>query len=91
VHAVTSTATIDADGRVVVGVLNHHVYGGARPGSLHNVYLKLQYEDGSRSNGFVPAEALRGDLQVLHQYTKKKTGMKILKYVAGGGKGEDDE
>ena len=66
-------------------VLRHHVYGGARPGSLHNVYVKLLFEDGSCTVGGVePSEPLaqsESGRAALSAYVKTKNGMKIAKYV----------
>ncbi|KAL3921790.1 MAG: hypothetical protein SGPRY_004782, partial [Prymnesium sp.] len=62
--------------RGVVKVLKHHVYGGAQAGSLFNVYVKVLYEGGSRSNGFISAETLAGS-QVLESYTQTEKGQRI--------------
>ena len=40
-------------------IWKHHVYGGARAGSLHNVYVGIEWSDGSRTTGGVePSEPL---------------------------------
>ena len=39
-------------------ILRHHVYPGARPGSLHHVYVRVRYADGSAPRGYVPAAPL---------------------------------
>jgi len=66
-------------------VLRHHVFGGARLGSLHNVYVKLLFEDGSCTVGGVePSEPLaqsESGRAALCAYVKTKNGMKIAKYV----------
>ena len=64
----------------VIKILKHHVYGGASAGSLFNVYVRVMYEGGRRSNGFISAEALAGS-QVLREYTRTDKGQKIAKYV----------
>ncbi|KAL1511718.1 hypothetical protein AB1Y20_005006 [Prymnesium parvum] len=64
----------------VVKVLKHHVYGGAQAGSLFNVYVRVMYEGGRRSNGFIAAEMLAGS-EVLRQYTLTDTGERIAKYL----------
>jgi hypothetical protein len=70
----------DADD--VMTVLDHHVYGGARPGSLWNVYVRVQYMNGKRSNGFVPAERLGPQHRALLNYMRRrKEGRKIVKYL----------
>ena len=47
--------------QAVSTILGHHVYGGAKPGSLFNVYVRLQYLDGSTSGkAYVPATVLEG-------------------------------
>ena len=53
---------------------------GASAGSLFNVYVRVMYEGGRRSNGFISAEALAGS-QVLREYTRTDKGQKIAKYV----------
>ena len=69
----------------VAKVLRHHVYGGAKPGSLHNVYVAVQFSDGSRTQGGVEpsaplAESISGRA-ALTAYVRTKGGSKIAKYV----------
>ena len=43
----------------VTRIWKHHVYGGARPGSLYNVYVGIEWSDGSKTTGGVePSEPL---------------------------------
>ena len=44
----------------VAKITGHHVYGGARAGSLYNIYVRVLYSDGSKSNGMISAEPLAG-------------------------------
>ena len=40
-------------------IWKHHVYGGTRAGSLYNVYVGIEWSDGSRTRGGVePSELL---------------------------------
>ena len=71
--------------QVVSKVLAHHVYGGAKPGSLFNIYVRLQYLDGSTSGkAYVPASVLEGTA-VLKKYTQTKRGQAIIKYCTHSG------
>ena len=64
----------------IVKISGHYVYGGARAGSLHNVYVKVLFADGTSSGrGYVPCEPLEGT-DVLRAYLKTKNGQKIAKY-----------
>ena len=77
-----ASAARSASGHRVTGVLAHHVYGGARPGSLHNVYVRVAYADGSRSDGFVPSDTLGPSHKALLDYMRRrKEGQKIVKYL----------
>ena len=72
----------NASGAAVASVLAHHVYGGARPGSLRNVYVRVTYTDGTRSDGFVPSETLGPENRALLDYmSRRKEGAKIIKYL----------
>ena len=72
----------DEEGEVVTvtKVTNHKVYGGARVGGMFNVYLRVQYSDGTRSNGVIPGEPLVGS-PVLAAYLRTSNGAKIAKYI----------
>ena len=66
--------------QAVSKVLDHHVYGGAKSGSLFNIYVRLQYLDGSTSGkAYVPASVLEGTA-TLKNYMQTKRGQTILKY-----------
>ena len=69
----------------VVKVLKHHVFGGAKPGSLHNVYVAVQFSDGSKTQGgFEPSEPLAESSSgraALLAYVQTKNGSKIAKYL----------
>ena len=66
-------------------ILSHHVYTGAKAGSLYNVYVRVEYTDDSSSGrGYVPAEPLadsEAGRSVLARYLKCKAGAKISKYA----------
>ena len=47
-------------GRAVRRVLKHVAFAGARPGSLHDVYVRVEYADGGKSDGMIPAQAVEG-------------------------------
>ena len=85
-HGAASTSEDnEQDEAPVVGILNHHIYGGAKEGSLYNVYVRLWYADGTlKGGGFEPAEKLCTLVEgpsVLVEYCKSKKGSKIAKYV----------
>lgn len=65
----------------VTQILGHHVWRGAKAGSLFNVYVRVQYSDGSTTGrGTVPSEPLAGS-KVLAAYLATAHGAKIAKYV----------
>ena len=68
------------EGVLVKAILKHHVYSGARPGSLHNVYVKLSLSDGQILPFFVPSEPLLGT-EVLADYLDCVKGQPLIKYV----------
>ena len=73
--------TDEAEAVVVSKVIGHHVFGGAKPGSLENVYVRVLYSDGSSSGrDYVPAAPLEGSA-CLAAYIKLKNGQKIAKYM----------
>ena len=80
VTASGAEGAVDAPG--VAEILAHHVYGGARPGSLYNVYVRVRYADGSTSGrrGFVPSAPLAGS-EALAAYLTTERGRRIAKYV----------
>ena len=58
---------------------------GKKNGGLNGVWMKLEYSDGSRTDGYVRSDFL-GDsdegLDLLRAYTvKSKEGQKVLKYM----------
>ena len=69
----------------VAKVEKHHVYGGARPGSLHNVYVRLLFADGSRTQGGYelsePLAQSESGRAALRAYVRCKNGAKIAKYL----------
>lgn len=75
---------VQRDG-LVVEILGHHVYPGARTGSLHNVYVRVRYVDGRDSGReMVPAASLSPGipLSALTSYvTTTARGQKIQKYL----------
>jgi len=46
------------EGPIVDKVLRHVLYRGASPGSLYNVYVRLQFSDGGRTTYYLPAESI---------------------------------
>ena len=73
--------------RVVATVTKHHVYHGARAGSLENVWFGIKYTDGSTTGkgGAVEAptpllETAEGRAALL-RYVKTKKGQSAAKYV----------
>ena len=53
-----------------------------RAGSLRNVYVRVTYTDGTRSDGFVPSETLGPENRALLDYmSRRKEGAKIIKYL----------
>ena len=64
----------------VTAILKHHVYSGARPGSLWNVYVKLALSDGRKLPFFVPSEPLLGTA-VLADYLDSKQGQRLVRYI----------
>ena len=77
-----ASSSCNVSGAAVASVLAHHVYGGARPGSLRNIYLRVSYTDGTRSAGFVPSESLGHNHKALLDYmSRRKEGAKIIKYL----------
>jgi hypothetical protein len=69
----------------VAQIWKHHVYGGARAGSLHNVYVGIEWSDGTRTVGGVePSEPLAGSESgraALLAYVQTKKGSVIAKYL----------
>ena len=64
----------------VAKILNHHVYGGAKAGSLHNVYVRVRFLDGSTSGRvYFPAETIAGSA-VLSKYVESSRGKALRKY-----------
>ena len=64
----------------VAKILNHHVYGGAKAGSLHNVYVRVRFLDGSTSGRvYFPAETIAGSA-VLSKYVESSSGKALRKY-----------
>ena len=71
----------DAQEKTAVKVLSHHVFGGAKRGALHNVYVRVQYSDGTKTKGgYIPSEPLAGS-DALADYVLTKNGKKIAKYM----------
>ena len=65
----------------VTKVVRHWVYSGAKPGSLHNVYVSLAFSDGRTTrSAFVPSQPLLGS-RVLLAYLDSKDGGRIRRYV----------
>ena len=64
----------------ITKVYDHKVYGGARVGGMYNVYLRVLYSDGTRSNGVIPGEPLVGSAE-LAAYLRTAKGKKIAKYI----------
>lgn len=66
-------------------VLQHHVYPGARAGSLYNVYVKVGYADGRTSGReMLPATLLTtcvAKAALLTYVTQTSRGAKIEKYM----------
>lgn len=63
-------------------VVAHHVYGGAKPGSLASVFVRVAYANGSTSGrNYIRAELLAGS-EVLAAYTRTAEGSKIAKYCS---------
>ena len=91
--AASQVAASDAEGAVddpgVAEILAHHVYGGARSGSLYNVYVRVRYADGSTSGrgGFVPSAPLAGS-DALAAYLRTERGRRIAKYAPNAGRPE---
>lgn len=73
---------------LVSQILKHHVYTGATPGSLQNVYAKLAFTDG-RSTGrmYLPMELLARS-EVLAAYLETPVGARLWKYIAAEHKSE---
>ena len=73
--------------RVVATVTKHHVYHGARAGSLENVWFGIKYTDGSTTGKGGAVEAPSSLLQTaegraaLLRYVKTKKGQSAAKYV----------
>lgn len=69
----------------VVRVWKHHVYGGARAGSLRNVYVGIEWSDGSKTQGGVePSEPLactESGRAALLAYVATSKGKGIAKYL----------
>ena len=70
----------------VAKIRKHHVYSGAKRGSLRGVYVQLAYDDGSTSGrgAFEAAEDLCGRLEcveVLADYLRTPHGGAIAKYM----------
>lgn len=86
-HAETKMSSSDSDDDPPVAkILGHHVYSGAKPGSLYNVYVRLLYADGSRTErkGYEPSEPLCGMLEgpsVLAEYCRTERGKAIIRFV----------
>ena len=66
-------------------IWKHHVYGGARAGSLYNVYVGVEWSDGSRTQGGVePSEPLtqsESGRAALLTYVATPKGKGIAKYL----------
>ena len=70
---------------VPVRILKHqYYYDPTGNGGLFCVWVKLEYSDGSRTDGYV-SSTFFGDseegLALLRAYTKRKVGHKALKYI----------
>ena len=64
----------------IIAILDHHVYGGAKVGSLRNVYVRVRFVDGSTSGkAYFPADTLSRST-VLEQYVQSRRGKAIKKY-----------
>ena len=58
----------------------HHVYAGAKPGALANVFVRVGYANGSNSGrNYIRAELLAGS-ELLAAYARTAAGSKIAKY-----------
>lgn len=71
-----------------IKIIKHHVYSGAKAGSLYNVYVKVRYEDGLMAGGdcraMEPAEHVCATIEgsaVLAAYCRTERGQAIAKYV----------
>jgi hypothetical protein len=69
----------------VTKIIGHHVAKGAKVGSLTNIYMRVEYSDGTSSGRqYMPAEPL-GECEegkaVLARYVRTKQGGKVAKYV----------
>ena len=66
-------------------IVAHYVSHGARVGSLANIFVRVEYTDGTNSaRDYVPCEPLgesEAGRAVLARYLKCKAGGKIAKYV----------
>lgn len=66
-------------------IWKHHVYGGSRAGSLHNVYVGIEWSDGTKTVGGVePAEPLadsESGRAALLAYVQTKKGSAVAKYL----------
>ena len=72
---------------VPVRILKHqYYYDPTGNGGLFCVWVKLEFSDGSRTDGYVSSTFL-GDneegLALLRAYTKRKVGHAALEYMAG--------
>jgi hypothetical protein len=78
----------DDDDVPAVEILKHHVYSGAKPGSLYNVYVRIRSADGSLSGDnsvcMEPSEPLCNSTEgpdVLAEYCRTPRGQSMAKYV----------
>ena len=69
----------------VTRIWKHHVYRGARAGSLYNVYVGIEWSDGSKTTGGVePSEPLadsESGRAALLAYVASSKGKAIAKYL----------
>ena len=65
---------------IVSTILRHHIYRGASPGSLFNVYVRVQFSDGSSTRDYISAEPLAGTT-ALRKYVLSAKGKVVAKYV----------
>jgi len=65
----------------VTAILKHHVYPGALPGCLFNIYVKLAFSNGTTTkNSYVPAQPLLGS-EVLLTYLETKDGSRLIRHI----------
>ena len=62
-------------------ILGHKVYPGAAPGSMRNVWVRVQYSSGvTTGRGYVDGEPLFGS-EALAAYVGTNGGARIAKYA----------